>query len=265
MNVRSFLAAAAVAVLAGFGTAQAANMDVCQQSQNWDARVKACTALIETGDYKGVMLATLYSSRGHAYNKKKYYHLALPDLDSATRHDPANGLHFHRRAVSLMELNRSGEALEDVERALERGHETDGVYLSRAVALSRLGRTDAAMKAYEVSMKKEPKLADSFYWRGWELARLGRDQEALADFSKAITLNPTHRKALINRAGAACRAGEPEITVKDNVDLISRGVIRATVAQSYLKRAGYYKGPIDGAFGPGSRGALRAWAEAGCP
>ena len=65
MNVRSFLAAAAVAVLAGFGTAQAANMDVCQQSQNWDARVKACTALIEGGNKRGVLWATFFPSRAH--------------------------------------------------------------------------------------------------------------------------------------------------------------------------------------------------------
>lgn len=265
MDVRSFLAAVAVALLAGLGAANAATMNVCQQSQNWDARIDACTDLIESGEFKGVMLATIYSSRGHAYNKKKYYHLALPDLDEAVKYDPANGLHFHRRAIALMELNRSDEALQDVDRAIERGHETDGVYLARAIALSRMGHTNAAMKAYEISMKKEPKLADSFYWRGWELARLGRDQEALVDFNKAISLNPTHRRALINRAGAACRIGKPDITVKDNINLITRGVIRPTVAQSYLKRAGYYKGPIDGAFGQGSRGALKAWAEAGCP
>lgn len=265
MNVRTFLAAVAIAVFAGIGGARAADMDVCQQSQNWDARIDACTRLIESGNFKGVVLAALYSSRGHAYNKKTYYNLALPDLDQAVRYDPDNGLHYHRRANALMELNRSDEALQDVNTAIEKGHVTDGVYLARAIALSRLGRTDAAMKAYGVSIKKEPKLADSFYWRGWELARLGRDEDAMKDFDKAIALNPTHRRARINRAGAACRLGEPEITVKDNVDLISRGVIRASVAQSYLKRAGFYHGAIDGAFGSGSRHALAAWAKAGCP
>ena len=35
--------------------------------------------------------------------------------------------------------------------------------------------------------------------------------------------------------------------------------------QSYLRDRGFYKGAIDGAFGPASQKAQRAWTAAGCP
>ena len=40
--------------------------------------------------------------------------------------------------------------------------------------------------------------------------------------------------------------------------------IEAKPWQRFLKEQDFYKGPIDGLFGGGSKSALRAWARAAC-
>ena len=45
---------------------------------------------------------------------------------------------------------------------------------------------------------------------------------------------------------------------------MEKGLVEPVALQSILKRDGFYKGPLDGLIGKGSRAALRAWTRAGC-
>jgi len=71
--------------------------------------------------------------------------------------------------------------------------------------------------------------------------------------------------ALTDRAAAYCALGEVEASVEDRLRLLELGRFSARELQEFLKDRGFYEAAIDGIFGRGSRAALRAWTEAGCP
>jgi peptidoglycan hydrolase-like protein with peptidoglycan-binding domain len=70
--------------------------------------------------------------------------------------------------------------------------------------------------------------------------------------------------ATTNRARARCHLGQVEASLDDRMQALRLGVT-AKPLQSAFRDRGFYKGAIDGDFGPASRKALRDWAVAGCP
>ncbi len=56
-----------------------------------------------------------------------------------------------------------------------------------------------------------------------------------------------------------------EASLDDRMQALRLGVFTAELAQRALRDRGFYKGAIDGDFGPASRKALRDWTAAGCP
>jgi hypothetical protein len=61
-----------------------------------DARIAACTAAIQSGQFSGKALATLYYDRGMAYHYKQDFTRAIADLKEAARLDPKSKDDWHR-------------------------------------------------------------------------------------------------------------------------------------------------------------------------
>ncbi|MEM7743192.1 MAG: peptidoglycan-binding domain-containing protein [Pseudomonadota bacterium] len=96
------------------------------------------------------------------------------------------------------------------------------------------------------------------------LLNLDRPAEALDPATRAVTLLPTHGSVYNVRADVHCRLGNTDAAVADRLDALQHGRYTAENLQEFLKIRGHYQGAIDGAFGKGSRAALRAWTDAGC-
>ena len=138
-------------------------------------------------------------------------------------------------------------------------------YYSRGLAYHRLGDPARGIEDFDRAIRLDPGLAIPYNDRGAAYHKLGEHARAIEDYDQALRLNPGFAIAYDNRAIARCRLGQVEASVSDRMQAIRLGAFTAKDVQSYLRDRGFYKGAIDGNFGPASQQALRDWTAAGCP
>ena len=89
--------------------------------------------------------------------------------------------------------------------------------------------------------------------------------ERRTGYDQALRLDPGYANAYRNRANARCLLGQAEAARDDYMQALRLGSFTAAYLQRRLRTEGFYRGAIDGDFGPASKKALRDWAAAGCP
>lgn len=128
-----------------------------------------------------------------------------------------------------------------------------------------MGRLDLALDDHNRAIALDPDYVFAYNNRGADYEDMGENLKALADYSRALALDPNYANGYKSRSNARCKLGIVENSVRDRLEAIRRGALTAPGMQRRLKKRGFYRGAIDGAFGPASKAALRAWTEAGCP
>ena len=108
-------------------------------------------------------------------------------------------------------------------------------------------------------------LAVAYNNRGLAYYGLGDYARAIEDLDQALRIDPGDANAYKNRAIAHCKLGQVKASLDDRMQTLRLGAFAAKDVQRYLRDRGFYKGAIDGDFGPASRKALRDWITAGCP
>ena len=104
-----------------------------------------------------------------------------------------------------------------------------------------------------------PNLAWAYSNRGLGHRRQGHLKKALEDYNEAIRLRPNYPDAYGNRAYLLDLLGVHEQAISDWETALSQGgAERIKKTQIFLRDKGFYKGAIDGKYGPNSRKALRA-------
>lgn len=192
--------------------------------------IEACTAAIESGRWHGDTLAWAFNNRGLAQA---------------------------RRGALL-------EALADYGRAILLAPEHPAAWLNRGNAHSVLGDLHAALRDHEQALALDQQNASAWHNRGVTHEELGEHKKALSDYRKAISLDPEHRGSHVGMATANCKLSRVNASSAARLALVEKGLIPAIEMQELLQREGFYRGPIDGIFGKGSRAALRAWTRKGC-
>lgn len=103
-----------------------------------------------------------------------------------------------------------------------------------------------------------PDLAWAYSNRGLGHRRHGKLQKALEDYNEAIRLRPNYPDAYGNRAYLLDLLGVHDQAITDWETALSQGgAEQVKRAQRFLRDKGFYKGAIDGKYGPNSRKALR--------
>lgn len=189
-----------------------------------------CSAAIDSGRWQGRDLAWAYNNRGLAHATAGAYLLAIDDYTQALTLDPA---HL-------------------------------GALMNRGNAHAVLGDMLPALADHEAATALAPDRAAAWHNLAVTLEQLGRHKDALAAYRKAIKLEPRHRGAQTGLATANCKLSRIKASSEARLALVTKGLVPATEMQEILQRAGFYRGPIDGIFGRGSRAALRAWTRKGC-
>lgn len=217
--------------LPGARPATADMVEDCEQLDNPTITVEGCTEAINSGQWSGADIAWAYYNRASARGRLGQVQQSVADFDEAISRNPGFG----------------------------------PAYLGRASAVYRLGGYQQALVDFSEAIERDPSLFAAYFGRGNTYYRLREYQKALDDFDEAIKLNRNFGEAYANRGAARCRLGIVEGSVTDRVRAMELRAISARDQQTRLKEAGYYKGAIDGLFGPGSRRALTAWTKDGCP
>lgn len=105
----------------------------------------------------------------------------------------------YKRARTLQEAGRFGEALPAFERSVALKPDYAEAHNGRGIALANLQRSGEAVSSFDKAIALKPDYAEAYNNYGLVLQDLNRFDEALAQFDKAIALKPDDARIHKNR------------------------------------------------------------------
>ena len=214
----------------GGGVAHADPSASCQDLSNPEAALAACAEAIESGTWKGADLAWAYNNQGLAH---------------AARGDYLRAISSYSEALSLKP-------------------DFAPAYSNRGNAHAELGDMLKALADHEQAVSFDPGFVAARHNLAVDREQLGQYRAALQDYRAVIKMAPGHRGSHVGLATASCKLGRVKASAEARLRAIEKGVLDPTDMQVLLQTEGFYRGPIDGIFGKGSRAALWAWTRKGC-
>jgi lipoprotein NlpI len=174
--------ATAVQALADADGGEIARMRAaCVESEVPQARIDACTKLVDTRLLQGRELAQALYQRGTGHAAKGQYTEAVRDFTQALKFAP---------------------------------DASDALY-NRGGAYSKLGRWDEALADFDALLELVPNDPNTYYARAWVHAQRGADKAAIADLDKVLEVAPGDQEALLDRGGMNIRAGRYDAAIRD--------------------------------------------------
>jgi len=186
------------------------DFDDCARSED-KAGLNACTRAINSGQFQGRDLGTLYYNRGNLQEDPK---LQIDDYTQAIRIRPDYASAYYNRGLTHREQNRLDEAIADYTMAL-RFEQAYDIYNNRGVAYARKREHDKAIADYSASIRIKPDYARAFFNRGNAYSDLEKTDLALRDYDEAIRLTPEYVNAFHNRGLVLKRTNRKELAIAD--------------------------------------------------
>ncbi len=171
---------------------------------------------------------------------------------------------YNNRGLARAAIGDYLRAIEDYTRALALNPGYAPALSNRGNAHAALGDLLAALGDHSRAIELDPDYVAAWHNRGVDHEELGQYKNALEDYRQTISLAPDHKGSHVGLATANCKLGRVQTSAKARLAAIEKGLLDAVEMQELLKAEGFYRGPIDGIFGKGSRAALRAWTRKGC-
>ena len=173
-----------------------------------DARIFACSAIIQSGRDGGRNLAVSYFNRGAAWLKKQGLDRAIADFDRAISVWPDYPIAYGARASAYLGKIDFDRALSDANDAIRLDPNLAPPYGIRAAVYTERCYLDRAMSEVERSIALNSQLAASYNVRGIIYLRRGVTDRAIDNFDHALRLDPQHAPALVNLGLTYVRKGE---------------------------------------------------------
>jgi tetratricopeptide (TPR) repeat protein len=169
-------------------------IDWCVNSGNMfslDQQISGCTAVIQSGRFRGKNLAIAFSNRCGGYNEKGENDRALADCNQAIRLDPKDAFAYNNRGNAYNAEGDYDRAIADFTEAIRLDPKLAFAYNGRGVAYRHKGDLDRAIADYTEAIQLNPNYANAYYNRGlaWEIKN--DLQKALADYKRFVELNPS--------------------------------------------------------------------------
>src|ERR1035437_2239344 len=109
---------------------------------------------------------------------------------AATSDSLQDSVGWFNKGLALDNLNKSDEAINAYEKAIEINPQDSDAWTGKGLALDNLNKYDEAIKAFDKAIEINPQ--DSYAWdgKGIALGGLGKYDEVIKAFDKAIEINP---------------------------------------------------------------------------
>jgi tetratricopeptide (TPR) repeat protein len=191
----------------------------CATERGVDARIAACTRVIEDQATPTTVRTMAFHDRGVAYANKGLQELAIADFDEAIKIDaeditalsgrgranlargqydraigdfteqlrliPASDRAHNDRGLAHLSKGELALAISDFEQALTINSGNLAATHNRALVLARQGKPDLAIAEYTEVLRSDPHYLLAYTNRGRAYAQRGQFQEALADYKHA--------------------------------------------------------------------------------
>jgi tetratricopeptide (TPR) repeat protein len=210
-------------------------------------------------------LALAHSQDGEAYSRNGDYDKAIEKFNEAIRLNPGLASTHYNRGEIYFRRGDYEQAIGDFTRTIELAPDFTFAYYSRGIANERTGEIEEAILDFTHTARLKPSYAPAYNDRAKALYTLGHLREALRDSELAVSVAPdtptylaTHSLILaaLGRSEGAFATLEQAMVIA-NADWIKK-------YQQAMSRDGYYRGPIDGHYGPETKSAMRACLVSGC-
>ena len=197
MHPRKYAVVLLAAIIAMAATSASA-LAQSQQQSNWcagkenaapDLQIRACSTLIQSGQYSGKELADLYFRRAVAHVKKVDYDRAISDYNEALKIVP--NFAFALINVGLAYCRRGDDALaiQNIKLAIELAPDNGGAHLQLASVYYKTGEYRSAIGSYDAFLKLQPDHPVGLYGRGMAKQKLN-DTSAEADITAGEARDP---------------------------------------------------------------------------
>src|SRR5262249_20356471 len=123
-------------------TAVADDIKDCNQDDDLDLKLRACTAFIGSGQAQGKQLPAAYVHLGSANYSKGDYGRAIADYNKALRLDPQNIDAHTSKGQAYLAKGDLGAAFSSLGRAIKLRPDFAGAYMYRARAYLQAGKID---------------------------------------------------------------------------------------------------------------------------
>ena len=171
---------------------------------------------------------------------------------------------FNNRGLARRAAGDPLGALADFDKAIALRPDFAAAYNNRGTLHADLGDLLPALADHERALALEPGYVAAMHNRAVDLEELGRLTQALEAYQAVRRADPAHGPSRIGIATVTCKLGRIKASGDARLAAIQGGALEAAAMQRILRDEGFYRGPIDGIFGKGSRAALRAWTRQGC-
>jgi len=165
-----------------------------------DARISACTRILDRGRDSANNRASAYNNRGIAYFSKGEIDRAIKDFDEAIRIKPNNVVLYHNRGLAWYGKGDNEQAIRSYDEAIAINPKYPMAHNDRANVYFRMKEYDKAISGYDDAIRLQPKNPILYANRG-NTYRFKKDYDrALRDFDDAIRLGPRDSSAVYGRS-----------------------------------------------------------------
>lgn len=226
LGVAAVVAVALVLVL----SKRDARWEVCGTAAP-DARIRACTAIIESGYEPDASLSRAFSNRGAAFRSQGDIAHAMEDYDEAVQLSDSNSRALHNRAVLYGEQQRYDLALADLDRAIKLDPAYANAWNARCWTKVLTGDLAEAVGDCTESLKLHAADAVTLTSRALAYLKLKQPDQAIADYDAALKLTPQSASSLFGRGVAKQMKGD----VSGASDIAAAEAINAGISGQFEK------------------------------
>ncbi len=178
-----------------------------------------------------------YYNRGTVLLNENKYGKALNDLNRAIEIDPTYAEAYSNRGFIFSKQGEYDKAVNDFNKVIQLRSGFLNVYFNRGTALMNEGKYTEAISDFTKAIQLKPGDAHAYNNRGFVFSQTGEYAKAINDFNKALALNPTYSKAYSARGYVFARLDKLDNALTDFTKAIE---FDATNSEAYKNRGIYF-------------------------
>jgi lipoprotein NlpI len=197
--------------------------------------VDVCSRAIRSGELEAENLATMYRTRGQAYNESGAYDLAIADFDQALKLNPYSATSLRRRGEARHGLGQYDRALADFDQAIELSPNFSGAFRDRGTTYFFQGEIGRAGADYDMALGLNSFEPMAQVMRGLTRYMDGHYPAAAEDFRKAMGMAFPYPLAHLWTYLAVRRAGKDGAAeLRRNAEEVDRSLWPGPLFRVYL-------------------------------
>jgi tetratricopeptide (TPR) repeat protein len=173
-----------------------------------NARIRICTAVIESNNLGAKDLAEAYYRRALGYEGRKQFDYAFTDYNKSISLNPNDARVYVDRGNIHLDKGRGRCAIADFERARKLAPKFMAPYNNLGSIYDQTGNYDRAIASYSTAIKLDPDSYKTFFNRGNAYWHRGQHDKAIADYGSAISINQKYARAFTGRGALYLALGQ---------------------------------------------------------